>query len=253
MDKTLYMKVDDQSISEYVLFSGDPFRVERLIKYLNDVTHVAFSREFNTYTGYYKGVRITITSTGIGGPSAAIAMEEMFDSGMKVAVRMGTVMGLRSDLLGKFIIPQKALRREGTSFTYVDDSLEATADPFLLECMNDAVAFKGMEYDNGLNCTLDGFYSQMKESRLSRLRNTNISKTFEDLKAEGVSGIDMETSVILTLGKLMNIKACTISMTTVLENLTTVLEGKSREQSEEDLCLCALDGIVLYHKRSEAK
>jgi len=251
MEKTLYMKVDDKSISKYVLFSGDPFRVERLIKYLDNPKHIAFAREFNTYTGTYQGIEITITSTGIGGPSAAIAMEEMYNAGMEVAVRMGTVMGLQPDLLGKFIIPKKALRHEGTSFTYVDDSLEAEASPILVECMNQAVLNKGMEYDNGLNCTLDGFYSQMKESRLSKKLGFNINNTFTELKEEGVAGIDMETSVILTLGKLMEIEACTISMTTVLQNLSTVLQGKSREQSEEDLCLAALDGIVLYHKRSE--
>lgn len=253
MEKTLYMKVDNTTVSKYVLFSGDPFRVERLIKYLDNPKHIAFSREFNTYTGTYQGVEITITSTGIGGPSAAIAMEEMYDSGMEVAVRMGTVMGLKADLLGKFIIPNRALRKEGTSYTYVDETVEAEADFELVQCMNEAVLNRGMEFDNGLNCTLDGFYSQMKESRLSKQRGTNINETFENLKELGVVGIDMETSVILTLGKLMGVKACTISMTTVLQNLTTVLQGKSREQSEEDLCLAALDGIILYHKRSEVK
>lgn len=253
MEKTLYMKVSEEDISKYVLFSGDPFRVNRLIKYLDNPTHVAFAREFNTYTGYYKGIKVTITSTGIGGPSAAIAMEEMYSSGMEVAVRMGTVMGLRSDLLGKFIIPKKALRKEGTSYTYAPESFEAIADISLVECMNESVVNKGMEFDNGLNCTLDGFYSQMKESRLSKKLNTNVTNTFSELKELGVAGIDMETSVILTLGRLMGIAACTISMTTVLENLSTVLKGKSREQSEEDLCLAALDGIVLYHKRSEVK
>lgn len=253
MEKTLYMKVSKSDISKYVLFNGDPFRVNRLIKYLDNPQLISFAREFNTYTGFYKGIKVTITSTGIGGPSAAIAMEEMYEAGMEVAVRMGTVMGMNSDLLGKFIIPKKALRKEGTSYTYAPESYEALANPMLVECMNEAVKNKGMEYDNGLNCTLDGFYSQMKESKLSKELKTDVTKTFAELKKLGVTGIDMETSVILTLGRLMGIAACTISMTTVLENLNTVLTGKSREQSEEDLCLAALDGIVLYHKRSEAK
>ncbi len=253
MEKTLYMKIDNRSISKYVLFNGDPFRVERLVKYLDNPTHIAFSREFNTYTGFYKGVEVTITSTGIGGPSAAIAMEEMYHAGMEVAVRMGTVMGLRPDLLGKFIIPQKALRKEGTSFTYVDEAFEAIASNSLVQCMNIAVVNMGMEFDNGLNCTLDGFYSQMKESRLSKERGTNIPKIFDELKQVGVVGIDMETSVILTLGKLMGIEACTISMTTVLENLSTSLHGELREQSEENLCLAALNGIVLYDQNHQRR
>lgn len=249
--KSLYMKVDKESISKYVLFSGDPFRVNRLIKYLDNPVHVAFAREFNTYTGYYKGVKVTITSTGIGGPSAAIAMEEMYNNGMEVAVRMGTVMGLQEHLLGKFIIPKEALRHEGTTKTYVDDDFKATASRELLEAMNEAVLDRGMEFDNGLNCTLDGFYSQMKESRLSKKMNFDNTETFKQLKALNVSGIDMESSVILTLGKLMGIEACVISMTTVLENLNKVLVGEARERSEEDLCIVALEGILNYQKRSE--
>ncbi len=75
--KSLYAKVD-KGISKYVIFSGDPWRVDVVAKYLDHAEHVAFAREFNTYTGYYKGVKITATSTGIGSPSAAIAMRNVF-------------------------------------------------------------------------------------------------------------------------------------------------------------------------------
>ncbi|NLG93389.1 MAG: nucleoside phosphorylase, partial [Clostridiales bacterium] len=77
---TLYLGADTSTVAPYVLFSGDPFRVEVLKKYLENSQHVAFKREFNTYTGSYKGVPVTVTSTGIGAPSAAIAMEEMYES-----------------------------------------------------------------------------------------------------------------------------------------------------------------------------
>ena len=93
--KTLYMGASPETVAEYVIFSGDPWRVEVIKQYLDDPQKVAFLREFNTYTGTYKGIRVTVTSTGIGAPSAAIAMEEMYEAGMKVAVRMGTVMALQ--------------------------------------------------------------------------------------------------------------------------------------------------------------
>ncbi|MEG1992166.1 MAG: uridine phosphorylase, partial [Acetivibrio sp.] len=125
---TLYMGAEKETIADYVIFSGDPWRVELLKQYLEEPQKVAFLREFNTYTGTYKGVRISVTSTGIGAPSAAIAMEEMYEAGMKVAVRMGTVMALQDDMLGKFIIPIAAMRREATSKTYVEESYPAVAD-----------------------------------------------------------------------------------------------------------------------------
>ena len=95
---TLYLGADTSTVAPYVIFSGDPFRVEVLQKYFDNPKHVAFKREFNTYTGSYKGVPITVTSTGIGAPSAAISMEEMYEAGMKVAVRMGTVMALQDEI-----------------------------------------------------------------------------------------------------------------------------------------------------------
>ena len=109
---SLYMGGTPETISKYVLFSGDPWRVNVLKQYLEEPQQVAFMREFNTYTGLYKGERITVTSTGIGAPSAAIAMEEMYECGMEVAVRMGTVMSLQDDMLGHFIIPLGSMGRE---------------------------------------------------------------------------------------------------------------------------------------------
>lgn len=245
--KSLYLKVDE-NISKYVIFSGDQQRVEVLANMLDNAEHVALAREFNTYTGYYKGQKITVTSTGIGAPSAAIAMEEMYSNGMEVAVRMGTVMALKENMLGKFIIPMAAMREEGTSATYAPISYPAVADIELVNCMNKTVAEFGCCYSNGINCTMDGFYSQMKESRLSKQRQTDMNETFKDLKKLNIAGIDMESSCILTLASLMGIKGCVVTMTTVLENLEAMLEGEERTQAEEILCRVVLEGLYKYEK-----
>ncbi len=244
--KSLYLQVDE-NISKYVIFSGDPWRVDVLAKLLDNPQHVAFAREFNTYTGTYKGVKVTVTSTGIGAPSAAIAMEEMYSNGMEVAIRMGTVMALKENMLGKFIIPMAAMREEGTSATYAPISYPAVADIELVNCMNKTAKEFGRGYINGINCTMDGFYSQMKESRLSKERQTDVTGTFERLKKLNVSGIDMESSCMLTLASLMGIKGCVVTMTTVQENLKEVLLGDDRKQAEEDLCKVVLEGLYNYH------
>lgn len=245
--KSLYTKVD-KNISKYVIFSGDPWSVDVLAKMLNSAEHVAFVREFNTYTGYYKGQKITVTSTGIGAPSAAIAMEEMYSNGMEVAVRMGTVMALRDDMLGKFIIPIATMREEGTSATYAPISYPAVADIELVNCMNKTVEEFGCCYSNGINCTVDGFYSQMKESRLSKQRQVDMNESFKRLKKLNIIGIDMESSCILTLANLMGIKSCVVTMTTVLENLKAVLKGEKRKQAKEILCKVVLEGLYKYER-----
>lgn len=248
---TLYMGADRDTVAKYVLFSGDPWRVEVVKKYLDEPRKVAFLREFNTYTGNYKGVEVTVTSTGIGAPSAAIAMEEMYEAGMEVAVRMGTVMSMRDDMLGHFMIPIGAMRREGTSQTYVDLSYPAVADVELLNTMNETVTAMGKRYLNGLNCTMDGFYSKMHDSRFSLEWGRDMNATFQELKKLGVTGIDMESSCMLTLGRLMGVKTCILTVVTVLENLKETLKGQERAEAEDLLCRTALEGIYNYHKKQQ--
>lgn len=246
---TLYMGADRETVSKYVLFSGDPWRVEVVKKYLDEPKKVAFMREFNTYTGTYKGVDITVTSTGIGAPSSAIAMEEMYEAGMEVAVRMGTVMSMQDDMLGHFMIPLAAMRRESTSQTYVDLSYPTVADFELVNVMNETVTAMGKRYANGLNCTMDGFYSCMHDSKFSKEWGRDMSKTFEEVKKLGVTGIDMESSCMMTLGRLMNVKTCVLTMVTVLENLKETLQGQERTEAEDLLCRAALEGIYNYHQK----
>lgn len=244
---TLYMGADKSTIAPNVLFSGDPWRVEVVKKYLDEPQKVAFMREFNTYTGSYKGIPVTVTSTGIGAPSAAIAMEEMYEAGMQTAVRMGTAMSLKDDTLGCFLIPEAAMRRESTSRTYVDMSYPAVADIGLVNVMNETVVKMGSRYMNGLNCTMDGFYSSMHDSRFSLESGRDMGQTFNELKKLGVSGIDMESSCMLTLGRLMGVKTCILTMVTVLENLKETLQGQARTDAEDLLCRAALEGIYYYN------
>lgn len=245
---TLYMGASCDTIAPNVIFSGDPWRVDLLKKYLDEPKHVAFLREFNTYTGTYKGVPITVTSTGIGAPSAAIAMEEMYEAGMKVAVRMGTAMALEDDMLGNFIIPIASMRREATSKTYVDESYPAVADLDLVNVMNETVLQMGSSYRNGISCTMDGFYSEMHDSKFSLECKRDMSPVFEELKKLKVIGIDMESSCLLTIGRLMGVKTCVVTMATVLENLKEVLKGQDRKDAEDLLCRTVLEGICNYYK-----
>lgn len=248
---TLYMGATPQQIGKYVIFSGDPWRVDVLKPYLQDVEEVAFLREFHTITGTYKGIKITATSTGIGAPSAAIAMEEMYACGMEVAVRMGTVMSLQDDMLGHYMVPIASMRREATSLTYVDQSYPAVADFELVQVMNQTIQQQGKRVSNGLNCTLDGFYTQMKQSRLSQQMGRDMSKTFDELRNLGIAGIDMESSCLMTLGRLMGVKTAVVTLVTVLENLKDSIKGQERTDAEALLCRVVLEGIYQFAQKGE--
>jgi uridine phosphorylase len=251
---TLYMGASPENIAKYVLFSGDPWRVNVVKRYLNDVEDIAFLREFNTCTGTYKGMRVTVTSTGIGSPSAAIAMEEMYQCGMEAAIRIGTIMALDDDMLGHFIVPAGSMRREGTSKTYVEESYPAVADIDLVNAINRTVLSFGKRCNNGISCTMDGFYAAMHESRFSKERNISMEPVFAELKRLGITGIDMESACMLTLGRLMGVKTAVITMVTVLENLKQRLTGKGRTEAEDLLCRAALESIYQYaHNSGEKK
>lgn len=241
--KTLYMKISKETVAENVIFSGDPWRVEVVRKYLDNPVQIAFAREFNTWTGTYKGLPITVTSTGIGSPSAAIAMEEMFACGMKVALRMGTVMSLKDELLGCFFVPEASIREESTSKTYIDPSFPAVADQELVRTLKHTITNFGYRAETGLNATLDGFYSQMHSSEFSLSRGINVQDTFNRLRRLGVTGLDMESSCIMVLGRLMNVKTAVLTLVTVLEDLKQVMAPEARAKAEDDLCRIALESL----------
>lgn len=246
--KSLYTGATPADVGKYVIFSGDPWRVNIFKNYLTDVQEVAFLREFNTITGNYKGLRITATSTGIGSPSAAIAMEEMYQCGMEVAVRMGTVMALDDDMLGHYIVPIGSMRRESTSDTYVEKSYPAVADLSLVNAINATIIENGKRVKNGISCTMDGFYTQMHESRFSKECNLDIYPVFDQLKKLGISGIDMESACMLTVGRLMGVKTAVLTVVTVLENLKESLQGEARSEAEDLLCRIALDSLVRFER-----
>lgn len=246
--KTLYLKISPEDIGKYVIFSGDPGRVKKIITFLDDVKEIASNREFVTYTGNYQGLKITVTSTGIGGPSAAIALEEMYECGMEVAVRLGTIMGLEKNL-GHIVTPRGCMKLESTSKTYVDASYPAVADFDLVAAMNKSAEVNNCIHENPIICSMDGYYSEMKESKLSKKMNNNIADKIKSLKKYNIGGIDMESGVILTLANLMGIKGCVVTMVTVLENLVDYLRDNEREEAEKDLIKTVLDGIKIYAEK----
>lgn len=248
---SLYMGGTTGTITPKVLFSGDPWRVNVVKQYLTDVQEVAFLREFNTCTGLYKGERVTVTSTGIGAPGAAIAMEEMYQCGMEVALRMGTVMALQPDMLGHYIVPIGSMRREGTSKTYVEESYPAVADLELVNTINQVVKENGKCSINGISCTMDGFYTQMHESRFSKEKELDLAPVFAQLRQLNISGIDMESSCMMTVGRLMGVHTAVVTLVTVLENLINTLKGEDRAQGEDQLCRIALESISRFSPESK--
>lgn len=141
--------------------SGDPKRVEKIAAYLDHAVQIADLREYTTYTGYLNGVKVSVTSTGIGGPSAAIALQELVDAGAKNFIRLGTCGGMNLKVKGgDLIIATGAVRMEGTSKEYAPIEFPAVADYEIVNMLVEAANEKGANYHVGVVECKDSFYGQ---------------------------------------------------------------------------------------------
>ena len=127
-EKLYHLQVGKGDVGRYVILPGDPKRCAKIAKYLDDARLIADSREFVTYTGTLDGEKVSVTSTGIGGPSASIAMEELVMAGADTFVRIGTCGGMQLDVMGgDLVIATGAIRMEGTSREYAPVEFPAVA------------------------------------------------------------------------------------------------------------------------------
>lgn len=182
-------------VAKYVLLPGDPGRVEKIVSFLDEAEKVAEYRGFVTYTGNAGGVGISVCSTGIGCPSAAIVVEELMRIGAETFIRVGTTGALQPHLDGgDIVVATAAVRAEGTSRTYVPVEYPAVASFDVASALLDAAEELGREVHPGVVVTSDAYYGGNEEA----LRRFG---------AAGVLSIEMETSLIFTLAALRGKRA----------------------------------------------
>lgn len=148
-------------IGKYVILPGDPKRCARIASYFDEPKLIADSREFVTYTGYLEGEKVSVTSTGIGGPSAAIAMEELVNIGGETFIRVGTCGAMQMDMMGgDLVIATAAVRNEGTSREYAPIEYPAVADFEITNALVDSAKALNQKYHVGVVQCKDSFYGQ---------------------------------------------------------------------------------------------
>ena len=161
-DGTQYhIGLKEGDVGEYVILPGDPKRCAKIAAYFDDAKLVADRREYTTYTGYLNGVKVSVTSTGIGGPSAAIALEELVKVGAKKFIRVGTCGGMDIDVKsGDLVIATGAIRMEGTSKEYAPIEFPAVADYDIVTSLINAAKKLNQSYHVGVVECKDSFYGQ---------------------------------------------------------------------------------------------
>ena len=162
-----HIALAEGDVGRYVFLPGDPGRCELIASYFDDPQKVASHREYETWTGYLEGEKVSVTSTGIGGPSAAIALEELVAIGSDTFVRVGTSGSMQEHIMpGDIAIVSAAIRDEGTSLHYLPIEFPAVADVELTQALSDAARGMGKTVHVGVSQSKDSFYGQHSPERM---------------------------------------------------------------------------------------
>lgn len=215
----------------YAILPGDPQRIDRILPFLDEPAEIVYNREFRTAAGFYKGIKVVLTSTGIGGPSTGIAVEELGKIGVQTLIRIGSCGALQPDIrLGDLIIPAGAVRDEGTSATYIDKCYPAIPDPELMRALLACAEQLGYRHHCGRIRSHDSFYTD-KEDEVDSFWGS-----------KGVLAADMETAPLFVIGGLRNLRTASVlnvvvekegdleqGINSYVDGRTAILDGEEKE------------------------
>ncbi len=185
--------------ARYAILPGDPGRVERIASLLDAPTFVAQNREFTTWCGTLEGERVLVTSTGIGGPSAAIAVEELAQIGVHTFIRVGTCGGMQTQVqAGELVIPTGAIRAEGTSQEYIPLAFPAVPSFTVLQALVNAAKKMQVGYHTGVVHCKDSFYGQHAPQSMPSA--PWLENNWQAWIRAGALASEMETAALFTVG-----------------------------------------------------
>lgn len=209
-ERQFHIRTTPGEVGRYVILPGDPGRVPKIAAYLDDAVQVAQNREYNVYTGTLCGEKVTVCSTGIGGPSAAIAVEELIKCGADTFIRIGTSGGIDLKVWGgDLIVASSAIRAEGTSYEYLPKGYPAAADFDVVKALADAAAElssdeNGKRYHVGVVHSKDSFYGEVEPE--GSAVSEDIKTRWESYLRCGCLTSEMECSAVFSVGIVRGVR-----------------------------------------------
>jgi len=208
-EKQYHIACRTGDVGRYCILPGDPGRCEKIARLLKAPQKMAQNREFTTYTGLLGNERVSVVSTGIGGPSAAIALEELVAIGADTFIRIGTCGGIDLRVKsGDSIVVTGAVRQEGTTREYAPIAYPATANFQVATALKAACLEQGQTVHTGVIQSKDSFYGQHSPRRMP-LANT-LLENWEALKRLHVLGSEMETAALLVVAASLDVRCGSI-------------------------------------------
>ena len=199
MGKQPHIQLSDDILTACAVLPGDPGRGARAMDFLEDVQELAFHREYRSVLGTFEGMRVLFLSTGMGGPSTAIAVEELAKIGIRAAVRIGSCGALQPGMNpGDLVLVNGAVRDDGASCAYAPAQYPAIPDFDLLSACKDSAREAGFSWHMGIARSHDCLYG-----------DDNL-RLYEEWSRRGVIASDMETAALFVVGRLRGIRTASI-------------------------------------------
>ncbi len=209
--KQYHINMKKGDVGKYVLLPGDPGRCEAIAALFDNPVHVTQNREYNTWTGTLDGVKVSVTSTGIGCPSAAIALEELVRIGADTFIRVGTSGHIQKDIKsGELAIINAAIRDEGTSLHYMPIEFPAIADINLVLALQRAAKKTGAVHRTGITQSKDSFYGQHEPERMGV--GPDLLNRWRAWEIGGALCSEMEASALFVIASMLRVRAGGVMM-----------------------------------------
>lgn len=205
-NKQYHIGVAEEDIGKYVILPGDPKRCEKIAAHFDNPKLVGDNREYVTYTGYLKGEKVSVTSTGIGGPSAAIAMEELTKIGAHTFIRIGTCGGMQENIKsGDVVIANAAIRAEGTSKEYAPIEFPAVSNFDVTSALKKAANSLNVKSHVGVVQCKDSFYGQHEPEKMPI--SYELENKWQAWLRLGTLASEMESAALFTVANYLGVRA----------------------------------------------
>jgi uridine phosphorylase len=228
-EKMHHIRCRPGDVGRYILLPGDPFRTDLIASYFENAVLVAHNREHKTWTGTLNGVRVSVTSTGMGCPSTAIAVEELIACGADTFIRVGTagrVCDKAQDKTLDGVINTAAVRDEGTTIQYIPIEYPAVADRHVVAALAESARELGYNFIEGITQSKDSFYSQVEPYSVPN--ETKMRERWEAWRRGNVMSTEMEAAAIFVISSIRGCRASSIMAYTKMEYTIEVACGALR-------------------------
>ena len=200
-----HIQCGEGDVGRYCILPGDPGRCKAIAQHFDGPVHVKTNREYETWTGTLLGEKVSVVSTGIGGPSASIAMEELVNLGVHTFVRVGTCGGIDLSVQSDdVVVATGAVRMEGTSREYAPIEWPAVPNYEVVNALVQAAKDLGKPWHAGVVQCKDSFYGQHSPGRMPV--SYELEQKWEAWKRLGVLASEMESAALFTVAAARRVR-----------------------------------------------